>query len=152
MCKMGWTGAINAKVRATKSRRNFFETSPPVPAHRTLNSSFGTFHSVRVHLRLFCYGSKLGAKWAELVQLMQKYMPWSHIRIIRNKCTRSTALDPNIMFWCISYCLGAFGIIFLLQETRCRMGWSRAINAKVRAMKLRRSFSQRTHPIHPIGP
>jgi len=24
-----------------------------------------------VHLGLFCYGSKLSAKWAELVQLMQ---------------------------------------------------------------------------------
>jgi len=48
--------------------------------------------------------------------------------------------------------LGAFEIIFLLQEIRREMGKTGAINAKVRATKLRRNFLQRTHPIHPIGP
>ena len=46
----------------------------PDPAHMTLNSYFGVFHSVWVHLGLFCYGSKLGTKRTELVQLMQKLM------------------------------------------------------------------------------
>ena len=32
------------------------------------------------------------------------------------------------------------------------MVWASAINAKVRAMKSRREFSQQTNPIHPIGP
>jgi len=45
---------------------------------------------------------KLGAKRAELVQLLQKFVPQSRVRSFRNKRTRSTALDPKIMFWCIS--------------------------------------------------
>ena len=53
----------------------FFAMSTPDPTHRTLNLCFGMFHSVRVNLGLFCYGSKLGAKRAELVQLMKKLMP-----------------------------------------------------------------------------
>ena len=53
----------------------FFATSAPKPAHMTLNSYFGTFHSVWVHLGLFRYGSKLGIKQTELVQLMQNLMP-----------------------------------------------------------------------------
>ena len=53
----------------------FFTASTPDPTHRTLNLCFGVFHSVRVHLGLFCYRSKLGTKRTELVQLMQKLMP-----------------------------------------------------------------------------
>ena len=157
---MGWTNAINAKVCATKLRRNFsqrahkihpigpwphvlvrfivfwciwdhfvtawnsvqnrmnwcnyskslchevaakiFATSTPDPTHRTLNSSFGAFHRVQVHLGLFCSSSKLGAKRAELVQLMQNVMPRSRVIIFHNKRTRSTPLDRNLMFWCVS--------------------------------------------------
>jgi len=88
----------------------FFATSAPDPTYRTLNLCFGGFHSVRMHLGLFCYDSKLGAKRAELVQLMQKYMSWSHIGIIRNKCARSTALDPNLMF-------GAFHSVWVHLES-----------------------------------
>jgi len=40
-----------------------------------------------VHLGLFCYGSKLSAKWAELVQLMQKFVPQSCVRSFRNERT-----------------------------------------------------------------
>ena len=29
-----------------------------------------------------------------------------------NECTRSTPLDPKLMFWCVSYYLGAFGAVF----------------------------------------
>ena len=45
---------------------------------------------------------KLGAKWAELVQ---KFV---HLRvgIFRNECTRSTPLDPKLMFWCVLFYLG----------------------------------------------
>jgi len=54
---------------------------------------------------------KLGAKRGELVQLMQKFVPRSHVVIFRNERTRSTPLDPKLMFSCVSQCLGAFGII-----------------------------------------
>ena len=33
---------------------------------------------------------------------------------------RSTPLDPKLTFWCISYYLGAFGIVWLPYETRCK--------------------------------
>src|SRR6185312_11130394 len=90
--------------------------------------------------------TNLGAKWAELVQ---KFVPRSRVRIFRNESTRSTPLDPELTFWCISYYLGAFGILWLPYESRCTTSRT---SVKVRATKSRRNFSQRTHPIHPIGP
>ena len=74
---------------------------------------FCAFNRVRVHLGLSCYGSKLDAKRAELMQLMQKFMPRSHVKIFRSEHARSTPLDRNIMFWCVSYCFGAFGNVLL---------------------------------------
>ena len=88
---------------------------------------------------------KTGGKRAELVQM---FVPRSSIRIFCSECTRSTLFDPKLMFWCISYHLGAFGTIWLPYETRCNTGRA---SAKVCATKSRRNFSQRTHPIHPIG-
>ena len=69
-----------------RSRVGIFTTNTPNPPHWTLNSSFIAFLSVWVHLGLFCYGSKLSAKWAELVQLMQKFMPRNRVQIFRNEC------------------------------------------------------------------
>ena len=80
--------------------------------------------------------TKLGAKRAEL---MQKFVPRSSVEIFRNERTRSTPLDPKLMFWCVSYYLGAFGTVWLPYETRCKTGRT---SAKVRAMKSRRNFSQ----------
>ena len=81
-------------------------------------------------------------------ELVQKFVPRSRVRFFCNERTRSTLLDPKLTFLCVSYYLGAFGTIWLPYETRCKMGRS---SAKVRAAKSRRNFSQRTHPIHPIG-
>ena len=89
---------------------------------------------------------KLGAKRAELVQ---KFVPRSRIGIFRNERTRTTPLEPKLMFCCISYYyFGAFWIVWLPYKTRCKTGRT---SAKVRAMKSRRNFSQRTHPILPVG-
>src|SRR6185503_9452854 len=114
--------------------------------HWALNSCFGEFHIVLVHLGPLGCLTKLGAKRAELVQ---KFVPRSRMGIFRNERTRSTPLDPKLMFWCVSYYLGSFGTIWLPYETRCKTGRT---SAKVRASKSRRNFSQRTHPIHPIRP
>ena len=89
---------------------------------------------------------KLGAKRAELVQ---KFVPRGRVGIFRNDRTRSTTLDPKLMFWSVSNYLGAFGTVWLPYETRCKMGRT---GAKVRATKSRRNFPQRTMPIHPIVP
>jgi hypothetical protein len=80
---------------------------------------------------------------------MQKFLPRSRIGIFRNELTRSTPLDPKLTFLCVSYYLGAFGTVWLPYETRCKTSRT---SAKVRATKLRRNYSQRTHPIHTIGP
>src|SRR6185503_6971801 len=88
---------------------------------------------------------KLGAKRAELVQ---KFVPRSRVELFRNERTRSIPLDPKLTFWCISYYLHEFETVWLAYETRCK---TCRTSAKVRATKSRRNFSQRTHPIHPIG-
>ena len=107
-----------------------------------------TFWCVSYYLGGAEFGSltKLGAKHAELVQ---KFVPRSGIGIFRNQCTRSTPFYPKLTFWSVSYYLGAFGIVWLPYETRSKTGRT---SAKVRATNSRRNFSQRTHPIHPIGP
>ena len=77
---------------------------------------FGAFLSVWVHLEPFHYCTKLCAKWANLVQLMQEFVPQSLFRISRNGRSRSTQLGPKLMFSCVSFCLGAFGTIMLLHK------------------------------------
>ena len=124
----------------------FFATKAPDPHHWTINSCFNAFHNIRVHLGPFGYCTKPSAKQNELVQ---KFVPRSRIGIFRKERTRSSPLDPKLTFWCVSYYLGAFGTVWLPYETRCKTGRT---SAKVRAMKSRRNFLQRTHPIDPIRP
>ena len=90
--------------------------------------------------------TKLGAKRAELVQ---KFVPRSRVGIFCNESTRSTPFNPKLMFWCISYHLGVFGTVWLPYKALWKTGRT---SAKVRATKSRWNFSQRTHPIHSIGP
>jgi len=68
----------------------------PDPPHWTLNYRFAAIHTILVHLGLFGCLTKLGAKQAELVQ---KFVPQSCIGCFRNERTRSTPLDPKLMFW-----------------------------------------------------
>ena len=116
----------------------FSANNAPNPPHWTLNSCFGVFNSVWVHLGLLRNCMKLGAKLGELVQLMQKFVRRRHVGIFRNECTQSTPLDPKLTFWCVSYYLGTFGTISLPCESRCKTGRT---SAKVRARKSRRNFS-----------
>ena len=76
-------------------------------------------------------------------------MPRCCVESFRNERTRSTPLDPKLLFWCVLYHFVAFGTIWLPYETRCKTGRT---SAKVCATKSRRNFSQRTHPIHPLNP
>ena len=83
-----------------------------------------------MHLGQLRYSMKLGAKRAELVQLMQKFVPRTRIGIFGNERMRSTPLDPKLLFWCISYHLGAFATIRLPYKTRgktfmnkCKSSW-----------------------------
>ena len=71
------------------------------------------FRTIWVHLRPFGWLKELGAKRAELVQ---KFVPRSRIEIFHDEGTRSTPLDPKLMFWCISYYLGALGTVGCLTK------------------------------------
>ena len=104
------------------------------------------FWRVSYHLGPLCCLTKLGAKRAEVVQ---KFVPRSRIRIFCNEPTRSTALHPKLMFWCISYYLGAFATSWLPYKTR---GKTFRTSAKVCATRSHWNFSQRKNPIHPVGP
>ena len=79
-----------------------FAINAPDPPHWTPNSCFGASRSVWVHLAMFRYYTRLGAKWVELVQLMHKLVPRSSVEIFRNEHTQSTPLDPKLMFWCVA--------------------------------------------------
>ena len=142
-CKIGRT---SAKGSFPRSRILIFRNERTRSTHCILNSCFGMFRTIWVNFEQFGLFTKLGAKRAELVQ---KFVPRSHVGIFRNKRTRSTPLDPKLLFWCISYNLGAFGTIWLPYVPRCKMGRT---SAKGCATKLRRNFSQRTHPIIPVDP
>ena len=111
----------------------FFATNIPDPHHWTLNSGFGAFLPVWVHLEPFRYYTKLEAKQDNLVQLMQQFVPRCFVRIFRNECSQSTPLDPKLMFLCVSLCFRAFGTILIQHETCCKTSQTGAINAKVRA-------------------
>ena len=111
----------------------FFPTNAPDPRLWTLNSGFGAFLSVCVHLELFCYYTKLAAKRAKMMQLMQKFVPRCLVRIFCNERSRSTPLHPKLTFWFVSFRLRAFGTVLLLHETWCKTSQAGAINAKVRA-------------------
>ena len=85
-----------------RSHVGIFATNAPNPLYWTLNSCLGVLHSVWVHLGLFRNYMKLDAKQCELVQLMQRFVPRSHVEIFHNKRTQSNPLDPKLMFWCVA--------------------------------------------------
>jgi len=61
-------------------------------------------------------------------------------------------MNPELMFQCVSWCLGAFETVSFLHKTQSKMCRTGTINAKVHARKSRRYFSLRTHLIHTISP
>ena len=61
---------------------------------------------------------KLGAKRADLVQ---KFVPRSRVGIFRNERTRTTPLEPKLMFCCVTIILvhsGSFGCLTKLGAQR----------------------------------
>ena len=141
-CKMGepvQKFVPRSRVRIFRNERTRSTPFDPKLTFWCVSYYLGTFGTVS------CL-TKLGAKRAELVQ---KFVPRSRVRIFRNERTRSTPLDPKLMFWFVSYRFGAFGTIRLPYETRCK---TVRTNAKVCATKSHWNFSQLKHPIHFIGP
>jgi hypothetical protein len=99
-----------------------------------------------VHLGPFGRLTKLGAKWAEVVQ---KFVPRSRVGIFRNERIRFTPLHRKVMFWFVSFYLGAFGTVWLPYETLCK---TCRTSTKVRATKSRRNFSHERTQSTPLEP
>jgi len=135
-CKSSWHEDVS----------EFFTTNAPDRPHWTLNTCFGAFLTICVHLGPLGCLTKLGAKHSELVQ---KFVRRGRVGVFNDERTQSTPLDPNLMFWCVLYHLCAFGTVWLPYKTRCKTGRT---SAKLRATKSHQNFSQQTHPIHFIGP
>ena len=128
------------------ARQNFSQQTQPIRPHWTLSSCFSAFRIIWVHWGPFGCVTTLSLK---RVKLVQKFVTRSRVRIFRNEHTRSTPMDPKLIFLCVSYYFSALGTIWLARKTwwkMCKNG------AKVRATKSHWTFSQRTNPIHPIGP
>ena len=119
LTKLGakWAELVQRSCHEVASE--FFATNAPDPPHGTLNCRFGPFRTIWVHSELFGCLTKLGAKRAELVQ---KFVPQRRVGIFRNESPRSIPLDPKLMFWSVSYYLGTFGTVCLPYETRCKTG------------------------------
>ena len=90
--------------------------------------------------------TKLGVKRDELVQ---KFVQRCRVRIYRNEHIRSTPLDRKLMFWCVSYYLGAFGTVGCLKK----LGLKRAELVQKfvprRRVGIFRNESARSTPIGP---
>ena len=103
------TGRTSANVRATKRVRIF-------RSERTRSTLFDTkltFWCISYHLGAFgtiWLSYETRCKWAELVQ---KFVPRSRVGIFHNERTRSTPLEPKLIFWCVPHYLGPFGTIWL---------------------------------------
>ena len=108
-----------------------------------------TFWCVSYHLVAF------GTVWLPYETRCKTGRTSANLRITKSRQnfsqqrTRPTSFDPKLVFWSISYHSGAFGTVWLPYETRWKTGRT---SAKVHAAKSPRNFSQRTHPIQPIGP
>ena len=109
--------------------------------------TFWCIRTIWVHSGLFGCLTKLGAK-------NRPNLCKSSCHEVASEFFATNTPDPP--HWTLNLRFGAFATIWVhsgpfgcLYETRCKTGRT---SAKVRATKLRRSFSQRTHPIHPVGP
>ena len=88
------TGRTKAKICATKSRRTFRnERTRSTPLDPI--TTFWCVPTIWVHSVLFGCLTKLGAKWAKLVQ---KFVPQSRIGVFHNERNQSTTLDPKLTF------------------------------------------------------
>ena len=123
--------------------RNERTRSTPLDPKLTLwcfSYYLGAFGTVRMPYETRCKTGRTSAK-VHAVRSHRNYSQRTH--------PIHPPLDPKLLFWCVSYYLGAFGTIWMPYETRCKTGRT---SAKVRATNLHQNFSQQTHPIHPIVP
>ena len=138
-------GRTSAKVRATKSRQNFFnEHTRSTPLDHKLMFWCDSYYLGASGTFWLPYKSQYKTVWVSA-----KVREWNRVGIFRTERTRSTPLDPKLMFWCLLFYLGVFGTVWLSYDNRGKTGRT---SAKVHATKSRQNFSHRTHSIHPLYP
>ena len=115
------------------------------PPHWTLTSCFCAFRTIWVHFGTVWFRYQTHCKTG---QISAKVGATKSRRNFSQECTRSTPLDSKLIFWCVLYYLDAFGTVWLPYKTQCKTGWT---GAKVLGTKSHHNFSQRTHPIDPVG-
>ena len=109
-------------------------------ARSTLSDPKLTFWCVSYHLGAFgTIWLPYKTLWKTGISFLQKFVPRSRVGIFRNERTRSTPLDVKLMFWYISYYLGAFGTVRLPYETHCKTART---SPKVRATRSRPNYSK----------
>jgi hypothetical protein len=117
-CKIGWSGAFNAKIRATKSRQNLSQRTHainPIGPQTHILGHFGPFH----------YCSNFNEKWAKLVQLMHKF-------VIKSRRNFSKQMHPNNPIVPPNSCFRAFWTMSIPHKLRRKTGRTSAMNAQVR--------------------
>ena len=94
------------------------------------------------HLGPFGCLTKLVAKRPELVQ---KFVPRNRVGIFQNERTRSTPLDPKLMFWCVFHTIwvhsGPFGYLTKLGAKRAELVQMLVPRSRVRIFHNERSRS-----------
>ena len=129
------TGRISAKVRATKSRRNFSQLKHPIRPigpQTPILVRFVLFGCILDPLVALQHSVQNGSNWCK--SSCHKVA----LEFFTMNANRSTPLDSKLFFSCFLYYLGAFGTVWLPSNTLCKTGQT---GAKVRATKSRRNFS-----------
>ena len=93
--KTRWKRAELVQKYVPRSRVEMFRNERSRSTHWTLNSCFGVFRTIWVHLGPFDCLTKLGGKRADLVQ---NFVRRSRVGIFHNEHTRSTPFDPKLTF------------------------------------------------------
>src|SRR6185295_11642542 len=127
-----------SRIRIFRNERTRYTPLDPKLTFSYVSNYLGAFWAVWLPYETRCKTGRTSSK-----------VRATKSRRIFSQRTLSTPLDPKLMFWCVSYYLGAFGTVWLPYETRCT---TCRTSTKVRATKSRRYFLQRTHLIHPIDP
>ena len=145
LTKLGAKRAELVQKFVPRNRVEFFTTNAPNPPHCPkltfwcVSYYLGAFRTVWLPYETQCKTGRTSAK-VRATKSHQNFLQQTH---------PIHPLDPKLMFWCVSYYLGAFRTVWLPYETQCNTGQT---SAKVCATKSRQNFSQRKQPIHSIGP
>ena len=131
---------------------DIFAPNPPRPPHGTLNSCFGEYHSVWVHLGSFRNYTKLGAIWAETGAISEKS---SCHEVVSNIFATNA---PGPLHWTLNSGFVEFRSVWVhlglfRYSTKLDAIWVELVTLlkKVRATRSCRTVLQRTHLVQPIG-